>query len=1259
MAFTGSRRFELIRRLGQGGMGIVYEAYDREVDMQVALKTLHHLDPSSLYRFKREFRALADISHPNIVSLYELFSEGDEWFFTMELLEGVDLLRWVRPGTTSDAPTSRDQADAPTIETTSQDEDTEDGATLPPPSPSSTRSLASGVLDEARTRSAFGQLAEALATLHGASLVHRDVKPSNVLVTPRGRVVLMDFGVVAEGDDAFGSDALIAGTPAFMSPEQAVGSHLTDTADWYSFGVVLFLTLTGHLPFAGNRELIMMAKQEMVAPRARDLDASVPTDLDALCADLLMTRPEWRAGAERVFEVFEIEGIEGGNQTDSPTTAGGAFVGRQRELGLLHDAYEQVRFGAQVSAVVRGPSGMGKTTLVRRFLHVLDDHETSPFVLRGRCHERESLPYKAFDTVVDRLSQVLLSLDAGQVQQVLPADVDLLPRLFPVLRRVPGVQTAQPLGPTHPGELRQRAFESLRKLLARLGRLRPVVLSIDDLQWADRDSLELLSSLTTHGEPSRLLVLVSVREEDLLDGTSVTNAVHALGQGGTAHRVDVGPLNPDEQRELVERLAERSGGPALPERYWGDAEGSPLFLAELARFSHQRGLEVPAGDQLRLDDVLFTRVMDLPTSARSLLEMICVAGEPTPLHVLGVAAGLDPSATAKALGVLRVASLARVARRDQDPWVTTYHDRVRETVTAHITATLPEAHGRMASALERWESSTADALARHWLAAGDPGQAATYLVEAAESASSKLAFLRAADLYRAAIGCGGLPPARAHALRENTGRALALGGEHFEAASIFLEAAAEAESSERLTLLRHAADALLRCGRIERGLEVLAEVLDGLGVRLAKTRRGALFSLVLQRARIALRGTRFKAVPDDQISLHDMGRLDTLYAAATSLGMIDNIRGAELQARHLLAALSLGEERRVHRALAIDAVFLSTLGRRNLKKAAALSQRVELKARQLDDPYLLMVAYMARGSTAFFGGRSTAAADDFKEAESIAANRVVGADWERVTNQFFYLQARINVGAYAEVAEAAGRFSDEAARRQDVYAANLFDTQPNTWRLLRQDDPEAALMQLESATDGWPASGELAAHQLQATAQSIALLYAGRAAEALAILRAREPVLRATMVDRVPWVMAEYWLYRGRAALVEREYVDVKRAIRFVRKLDIPIGRGIAASFEAALASHEAQRDRVQALLLESLTHFAEAKTPQYLAGSRYRLALSTGGDEGQRLMVQARETMTEQGIVNPCACCACSAWASRRAPGPPSRRARRAPEPS
>ena len=179
-------RFEILRSVGQGGMGVVYEAMDHERGRRIALKTLLSPEPDQLLRFKNEFRALQDIQHPNLVVLGELREIEGRLFFTMEFVDGVRFLRWVRP---------------------SSDE-------------------AAGELDEERLRDALRQLAAGLVALHDAGKVHCDIKPANVLVTTSerltGRVVILDFGVVADANRK--PDArTIAGTPNYMAPEQSFG----------------------------------------------------------------------------------------------------------------------------------------------------------------------------------------------------------------------------------------------------------------------------------------------------------------------------------------------------------------------------------------------------------------------------------------------------------------------------------------------------------------------------------------------------------------------------------------------------------------------------------------------------------------------------------------------------------------------------------------------------------------------------------------------------------------------------------------------------------------------------------------------------------------------------------------------------------------------------------------------------------------------------------------------------------------------------
>ena len=262
---------------------MVYEAHDRQTDKVVALKALTRTEASHITRFKNEFRSLADVSHPNLVALYELMSDGAYWFFTMELVQGGNFLEYVRPGykakssqssltptllrSTSDQ--SAEAAEAETqqldsIRTTFVDETLTDISI-------ETR-LSRSPLDLDRLSIALRQLAEGLHGLHETGKLHRDIKPSNVLVSKENRVVILDFGLVAEVEGQGLHDSIsLAGTPDYMSPEQGAQLPISTASDWYSVGVILYQALTGRLPFSGRFFEVMMNKQSLDPPTPAEL----------------------------------------------------------------------------------------------------------------------------------------------------------------------------------------------------------------------------------------------------------------------------------------------------------------------------------------------------------------------------------------------------------------------------------------------------------------------------------------------------------------------------------------------------------------------------------------------------------------------------------------------------------------------------------------------------------------------------------------------------------------------------------------------------------------------------------------------------------------------------------------------------------------------------------------------------------------------------------------------------------------------------
>ncbi len=298
--------YRIESELGRGGMGVVYRAFDEKRGVAVALKTLKRADSTAILRFKQEFRALADVSHPNLVALHELTADGPSWFFTMELVEGVDFLSFVRWGTEQTAPLPETTDDlgppSPSLPGAPGPAQNAFGDTEPfdPKQVKASLhvrahrgfSLSPAVL--ARLRIALLQLAEGVAVLHEAGKLHRDLKPSNVLVTRQGRLVILDFGLAAD----LGASGLhqslvpyVLGTSAYMAPEQAAGLPVSPASDWYSLGSMLYEVLTGHPPFLGRPHQMLMDKLRLVPPAPSELVSGVPDDLNALCVDLLKRDP--------------------------------------------------------------------------------------------------------------------------------------------------------------------------------------------------------------------------------------------------------------------------------------------------------------------------------------------------------------------------------------------------------------------------------------------------------------------------------------------------------------------------------------------------------------------------------------------------------------------------------------------------------------------------------------------------------------------------------------------------------------------------------------------------------------------------------------------------------------------------------------------------------------------------------------------------------------------------------------------------------
>ncbi len=1224
-------------------MGVVYQVYDRERDSLVALKTLKQRDGAAIYRFKQEFRGLADISHPNLASLHELISVGNQWFFTMELVDGVDFQTYVRgsdPGGCADTIAAGDPnlAGGP--------DDTPRPAAPPP--------------DFDRLHRAFRQLAEGVFALHDGGMLHRDIKPSNVMVTRSGRVVLLDFGLVTEltkGAERGTTGTNLVGTAAYMAPEQGASLPLSPASDWYSVGVILYQALTGCLPFDGPPLKVLMDKQRLIPPPPLELLPDLPTDLAQLCADLLDPDPRARPTGAAVLSRLGSQVALAQGSTTSTRSLSAPFVGRERHLRVLTEAFAATRGYHPTTVLVHGSSGMGKSLLVERFTESLTRDEGA-VVLSGRCYERESVPYKALDSLIDALSRYLITLPRTEANALMPRDALAIARLFPVLRRVEAIAEA-PQRKAAPDlhESRRRALKALRELLARLADRTPLVLVIDDMQWGDIDSAALLLDLLRPPDPPALLLLVCYRSEEVyrsealrvLLGTRESDA-EALrgswdGSGSGFHHADadlvelaIDALGRDEAEELaLARLGKDTpASRELAAAIARESRGNPFFVDELVRYV-QAGVATEMTD-LRLEDVMCARFDQLGPDARRLLEIVALAARPLPQSVARAAAELRGDKDT-ALAVLRAGHLVRTTGTRGGDRIETYHDRIRETVVAAMPAdTIRERHQRLARALEASDRADPESLAIHLHGAGDVVRGSEFAVQAAQQAAETLAFERAAALYRFAID--GLPPEEIARLELHTrlGEALANAGRGAEAAEEYLIAAEDARAADALELKRRAAEQLLRAGYADRGLEALRDVLQVVGITMPRSPRGALASLLYHRARLRLRGFRFRERDTSQIAAEELTRIDTCWSAAAGLGMMDTISGADFQTRSLLLALQAGEPYRIARALAFEVTFVAIEGQRAWRRTQRIIARARELAERVGHPHALGLVVFSSAMADYQAGHWKSAFAGFEKCAAIWRERCTGVNYEISGAQRFAVDALHNLGEIKELCRRVPRYLRDAQRRGNLYvAADMRTGLPNlAW--LATDDPEGARREAQLGIERWSRHGFHLQHYYDALARSNIDLYTGDGPAADARITGIWRQLERSFLLRVQAVRVEALFLAGRtaiaAAAATRDNRDLQRkAGRIAGKLEresTPAAPVLAGTLRAGLATLAGLPEQAAELYSTAAIGYDGTDMRLYAAIARRRCGQLVGGSEGAEMVSAADDWMASEKIVAP-----------------------------
>ncbi len=1170
--FGGTSRFQVVRRLGAGGFGVVWLVRDLSVGAEMALKTLPAGRPELVYRLKREFRALADLRHENLVSFYELFTVDDQCFFTMEYVPGETFLEYVRPA---------------------------------------------GKTDDGRVRTALAQLVRGLSAVHQGGKLHRDIKPSNVLVTGQHRLVLLDFGLAAEIEESgLGRSAEVAGTPEYMSPEHALREPLSPASDWYSVGVMLYQALTGRLPFRGTWAELIQERERADPPSPADVHPRAAPDLAKLARALLRRDPGKRPSASEIAAVLGPGAVL--ERTWEVTPSRPPLIGREKELATLREALRSVRAGRGVTVLVEGSSGVGKTALAEHFLAEAERREQVA-VLRGRCYERERVPYQGIDSLVDELCRLLQNLEPATVDALLPRQVAALVQLFPVLERVRSVAARRrrgPAGSPDQQELRRQGFGALRELLARASDRQPLILHIDDLQWGDLDTGALLGEILRPPDAPIMLLILTYRSEDQEQSPCLQALAHQ--SIGEVLRLSVGPLAAGAAEALARGLLGSEQSDADSARVAAEAGGNPFFIQELARFAAVQAPGAATAGRIDLQAALAARIDRLPAPARGLLEVVAVAGHPIAEKVAHLAAGISGPPW-DAWELLRRGHLVRCTVQPDSRQVEPLHDRICEAVLSRLAPRRAvECHRGLAVAIEQAGGADPEALARHHHAAGNLDRARDLAAIAGEQAERALAFDRAARLFRWALELAPQDSADRSRLLASLGGAQANAGRGLDAAQAYLQASDHATPDARSDLRRRAAQELLFSGRMDQGWELIAEDLRAEGFTVPKTPRRALASLLARRALIRLRGLGFRERAEAEVPLRRLALMDHLGCVYRALSMADVVRGADLVARYLLLALASGEPRRVALGLALEAAHTASVAPSS-RRTRALIERLDRFDERLNDPRVHAYTLLVKGVRSYCSGGWPTALASCDESERAFREECTGVTWEIWTMRGFALWALHQLGEWQELERRVHAQMREARDRGNVYAMTMTRVPYGVMAWLVHGDVEGARSNVREALASWSVKGFHLQHSLSLEAESLADLYAGEGAAAWGRMRDRWPDLERSLLLRIPVVRTMMLHLRAGCALAaaaqesgrgaQRELLDeAARTLRRLERTGLSLSRPMADLHWAALAAQEDRVDDAARRLEGAIGGLDRLHMGAYVAAARRRLARLVGG---------------------------------------------------
>ncbi|WP_151635873.1 AAA family ATPase [Noviherbaspirillum aerium] len=526
-------------------------------------------------------------------------------------------------------------------------------------------------------------LSRALAGLHAARIIHQDIRPLNIMVTPENQPRIMDLALaIAQGEDAAspGQRTLHAGDWAYMSPEQTgrMNRPLDCRTDFYSLGITLYRMLTGRLPFAASDPLEWAhCHIARTPPAPRDIAPAVPQPVSDIVMKLLAKLPEeryqsahglrhdierciaqWHASG--CVESFPLGEADASERFQIPSR----LYGRDHEIALLRAAFDGMAATGRAALVtISGYSGVGKSSLVHE-VHKSIVAEHGYFISGKFDQYMRDIPYatltQAFRAMVQQLLAESEASIAGwrhDIQEAVGTNGQLIINVLPQMEVIMGRQSAVPDLP--PVEAQHRFRTVFRQFLGVFTRREhPLVLFLDDLQWIDGPSIMLIEHILSHADTRYLLLIGAYRDNEVdADHPLMTSVESIRNSGASVIDIKLAPLSVTHLNQLVADTlhVERNASEALTHQVFKRTEGNPFFFTQFLASLHQDGLfwhdmtdcvwkwdlgKIEARDFAdNVVDLMVRKLRKLPVHTQDVLQLAACLGNKFDLHSLVLASG--------------------------------------------------------------------------------------------------------------------------------------------------------------------------------------------------------------------------------------------------------------------------------------------------------------------------------------------------------------------------------------------------------------------------------------------------------------------------------------------------------------------------------------------------------------------------------------------------------------------------------------------